>query len=160
MQESKQLIESFYSSFQQKNWKAMQTCYHDEVLFSDPVFRNLYGPEAKAMWHMLVTAGKDLTISFQNIKADGISGSCDWDAHYTFSRTGKKVHNIIHARFDFRGGRIIKHTDSFNLWKWAGMALGPSGTLLGWTPMVKSKIRTTAEKSLSKFILEHPEYKS
>lgn len=147
-------------SFQQKNWKAMQTFYHDQVVFSDPVFRNLIGGEAKAMWHMLAEAGKDLKITFQNIKSDGVTVSCDWDAFYSFSKTGRKVHNVIHARFEFSEGKIIKHLDSFNLWRWAGMALGTSGKLLGWTPIIQSKIRSGARKSLKKFIDEHPEYKS
>ena len=160
MEESKKLIETFYSAFQKKDWRMMQSCYDDAVIFSDPVFRNLKGPEAKAMWHMLALAGKDLTLTFKNITAAGTCGSCDWDAHYSFSRTGRKVHNIIHARFEFKDGKIIKHTDSFDLWKWSSMALGISGALLGWTPLIKSKIRGTAVKSLRKFIEEHPEYKS
>ena len=51
MLETTQLIEKFYINFQQKNWKELQTCYHDKVIFSDPVFRNLEGAKAKAMWH-------------------------------------------------------------------------------------------------------------
>ncbi len=159
MQTSNQLIEKFYTCFQQKDWKGMQACYHDQVIFSDPVFRNLKEGKAKAMWHMLVTAGKDLTISFQHIKTEGTIGSCDWEAQYSFSRTGRKVHNIIHAKFEFREGRIIQHRDSFSLWRWSGMALGPAGLILGWTPFMKSKIRAMAATNLTKFIQEHPEYR-
>ncbi len=159
MLESEKLIEKFYTGFQQKDWKGMQQCYHDKIVFSDPVFKNLKGAEVKAMWHMLTTAGKDLEISFQHIKVDGASGSCDWEAHYTFSLTGKKVHNLIQATFEFSEGKIIRHTDSFNLWRWSGMALGVTGTLLGWSPFVQSKIRKMAGKNLEKFIQEHPEYK-
>ena len=158
MQDTKNLIENFYSHFQQKDWKGMQACYHDKIVFSDPVFRKLKGGEAKAMWHMLAIAGKDLSISFNNVKADGLIGSCDWEAHYTFSRTGRKVHNIIHAKFEFSEGKMIKHTDSFNLWRWSGMALGISGTLLGWSPLIKTKIRAIAESNLKKFITEQPGY--
>lgn len=160
MQETEKLITRFYSCFQQKDWKGMQECYHPEVVFSDPVFRNLKGPEAKAMWHMLATAGKDLSITFQNVKSDGALGSCNWDAHYTFSLTGRKVHNVIHAKFEFSEGRIVRHTDSFNLWRWSSMALGMSGTLLGWTPIIQAKIRSTARRNLAKFIKDHPEYSS
>lgn len=160
MKESEKIIENFYSSFQKKDWKGMQSCYHDHVVFSDPVFNNLKGREAYAMWHMLTEAGKDLEINFHNIKSDGVTASCDWDARYSFSKTGRKVHNLIHARFEFLENKIIKHTDSFNLWRWAGMALGTSGKILGWTPMVQSKIRSGARKSLQKFIDEHPEYKT
>ena len=159
MNDSKKIIENFYTCFQQKDWRRMQSCYHDQVIFSDPVFHNLKGGEAKAMWHMLLEAGKDLKINFQNIKSDGVTASCDWDAYYSFSKTGRKVHNIIHARFEFSEGKIIKHNDSFDLWKWAGMALGTSGKLLGWTPFIQSKIRSGARKSLEKFIENHPEYK-
>ena len=160
MLESRDLIEKFYQSFREKDWRSMQACYHDQIQFSDPVFKNLRGKEAKAMWHMLASAGKDLTISFRRINSDGVTGSCDWDAHYSFSRTGRKVHNVIHARFEFSEGRIIRHTDSFNFWRWAGMALGAAGKLLGWTPFLQLKIRSTANKSLQKFIEEHPEYKT
>ena len=160
MEDSQQLIKRFYTHFQEKDWKGMQGCYHNEILFSDPVFQKLKGGEAKAMWHMLAVAAKDLTVTFQNIKSDGASGSCDWDAHYSFSRTGNQVHNIIHARFEFREGLIIKHNDSFDLWRWSGMALGFSGKLLGWTPLVQGKIRAMADRNLRKFIQEHPEYQS
>ena len=158
MQDSQKLIERFYYCFQQKDWEGMQECYHPEVIFSDPVFRNLKGKQAKAMWHMLTAAGKDLTVSFQHVKSDGASGSCDWEAWYTFSRSGRKVHNRIHAKFEFSDGKIIKHTDSFNLWRWSSMALGLAGILLGWSPLIQMKIRNTAKTNLHQFILQHPEY--
>lgn len=136
----------------------MQACYHDEVVFNDPVFSSLRGKKAKAMWHMLVTAGKDLTITYNHIVADHQKGSCRLEAKYYFSRTGRKVHNIIHANFIFKDEKIIQHTDTFNLWRWSRMALGATGLVLGWTPFVRSKIRFIAQASLAKFIKEHQEY--
>ena len=135
----------------------MQACYHDQIVFSDPVFLGLKGNEAKAMWHMLIEAGKDLSIQYKNIQSQDSAGECDWDAHYTFSRTGRKVHNIIHAKFEFSDGKIIKHTDSFDLWRWSGMALGITGILLGWSPLIRTKIRAAARKNLMRFIQEHKE---
>jgi len=158
MNSNEQLLEKFYTSFQQKNWKGMQECYHSEVVFSDPVFQNLKGKEAFAMWHMLINAGKDLTLAFKNIKANNLTGSCQWDAYYSFSRTGRKVHNIIQAQFTFTDGKITDHTDSFDLWRWSRMALGAPGILLGWSPVIQNKIRGTAKSSLQKFLIEHPEY--
>lgn len=153
------LIEKFYQSFQQKDFRTMQSCYHDAVLFSDPVFQHLQGNEAKAMWHMLVMGGKDLELTYRDITADGFQGSCHWEATYTFSGSGRKVHNIIEARFEFKDGKIIHHTDDFDLWKWSRMALGTPGIVLGWSPFLKNKIRKMAAANLSKFIAAHPEYK-
>jgi ketosteroid isomerase-like protein len=150
-----QLVTKFYTAFQNKDWKTMQSCYHDDIVFSDPVFQNLKGNEAKAMWHMLVSAGKDLKLDFSNVKVNDQTGSCHWEAYYTFSRTGRKVHNIIDASLEFKDGKIIKHTDVFDLWRWSGMALGISGKLLGWSPIVRNKVRGIAQANLKKFMKEN-----
>lgn len=154
----KEVIEKFYTSFQQLDWRGMQSCYDDAVIFSDPVFQHLEGGQAKAMWHMLASAAKDLKVTFSNVRVEGGRGSCDWEAWYTFSRTGRPVHNRIHAEFEFSNRRIVRHTDTFDLTRWAGMALGLPGVLLGWTPMIKNKIRATASSGLTRFLGSHPEY--
>jgi len=130
----------------------MQSLYHPQAHFSDPVFTSLDSSGVKAMWQMLVTAGKDLRITFQDVKADDKSGSCHWEAWYTFSRTGKKVHNIIDASFEFKDGLILNHKDRFDFWRWSRQALGLPGWLLGWSPLVKNKVRNTASSGLRKFI--------
>ena len=130
----------------------MQSLYHPQAQFSDPVFTSLDSAGVKAMWQMLVTAGKDLRITFQDIKADDKRGSCHWEAWYTFSRTGKKVHNIIDASFEFKDGLILSHRDRFDFWRWSRQALGISGLLLGWSPIVRNKVRDTASSGLRKFM--------
>ena len=137
----------------------MQACYHEEATFTDPVFQNLNSKEVKAMWHMLAAAAQDLKVIFGEVKASDKEGTCQWQAWYIFSRTGKRVHNIIEARFEFKEGKIIRHIDTFDLWRWSRMALGAPGVLLGWTPIIKNKIRATARKGLTRFIDEHPQYK-
>jgi len=154
----KELIESFYRAFHRRDWKGMQACYHDRVVFSDPVFPHLDGHRAKAMWHMLTTSARELSVTFSNVTADPIHGSCDWEARYLFSKTGRQVHNKIHASFEFVDGKIFRHADSFDLTRWAGMAFGLPGKVIGWTPWMQNKIRSTAAASLAKFMDSHPEY--
>lgn len=156
---NEETIKTFYTAFQNKDWKTMQNCYHETASFSDPVFPNLNGKQTKAMWHMLVAASTDLKITFTHINVSGQTGSCHWEAFYTFSKTGRKVHNKIDARFEFKDGLIVKHTDYFDLWKWTGMALGLSGKLLGWTSFVRNKVRAMAGQNLEKFQTENPQYR-
>ena len=130
----------------------MNACYAPDVVFSDPVFPGLRGDEARAMWQMLCERGKDLALTFDQIKADDRTGSAHWEATYTFSGSGRRVHNVIDAAFDFQAGRIVRHTDSFDLWKWAGMALGPRGQWLGWLPPVQAAIRQNARRGLEAFM--------
>ena len=84
--------------------------------------------------------------------ADGDAGTAHWLADYTFTQTGKKVHNDVRAAFRFRDGLIVDHVDTFDFPKWARQALGTTGLLLGWTPMVRNKVRHTARAGLDKFL--------
>lgn len=127
-------------------------CYAPEVTFSDPVFPALKGDAARGMWRMLCARGKDLRIEFSAAQADERSGSAHWEAWYTFTSTGKPVHNVIDATFTFSNGLIVSHVDRFDLYRWSRQALGPTGVLLGWTPLVHNKIRRTAARSLESFL--------
>jgi len=146
------LLTGFYNAFAAKDGAAMAGAYARDARFSDPVFTDLRGPEVGAMWQMLCSRAADLRIEASRIAADDINGSAHWEAWYTFGKTGRKVHNVIEATFEFQDGRIVTHTDSFDLWRWAGMALGPSGRLLGWTPFLQNAVRREARAGLDKYM--------
>jgi ketosteroid isomerase-like protein len=150
---NQEILSKFYSSFQQGDVETMCALYHPDATFSDPVFRNLNSEEVKAMWRMLLErANGQLTIEFHSVLEAEDTTSAIWEARYPFSQTGRKVHNIIKAKMVFRDGKIILHQDTFNLWKWAGMALGIPGYLLGWSPIIRNKIRKNARKALIKYM--------
>jgi len=147
-----ELINTFYTCFQNKDYKGIQACYADNAFFSDPVFKNLDALEVKSMWEMFCKKGKHLRIEFANVAATEKEGSADWTAYYTFSQTGKKVINRIHANFKFQDGKIVEHIDSFNFYNWAKQALGIPGLLLGWTSFIKTKVQKAAMKNLEAFM--------
>lgn len=158
MTEYENLINHFYKSFNQRDYQSMAECYHNDLLFNDPVFQNLDFKKSCAMWHMLSERGKDLRIETSNVKINGENGQCRWDAWYSFSANGNKVHNIITAVFEFRDGKIVKHNDHFDFWRWSRQALGFPGLLLGWTPLLQNKVRKKAMDGLDKFIASHANY--
>ena len=147
-----ELVRDFYTCLANRDARGMAACYHPAVNFSDEVFTNLEGAQARAMWQMLCERGKDLKIEFRDIKADDSTGSAHWEAWYTFSPTGRHVHNKIDARFEFRGGKIFRHRDTFDFQDWAAQALGPKGLLLGWSGFLKKRVRAQAAKSLAEFM--------
>ncbi|MEA3502450.1 MAG: nuclear transport factor 2 family protein [Actinomycetota bacterium] len=152
------LITSFYDAFERRDHAGMNACYHPDIHFSDPVFTDLHGSEVKAMWHMLCQRGAGLDVTFRDVHADGDTGRAHWEARYTLSKGGNEIHNVVDASFEFRDGLIIRHRDEFDLYAWTRMALGSIGTLLGWSPPIQNKVRTTAGDNLRRFIAEHPEY--
>jgi ketosteroid isomerase-like protein len=132
MSDNKQIIEKFYTAFQQLDYKSMQSCYSDDIIFSDPVFLLLKGIEAKAMWEMLCKNARDFSLSFSDIELiDHEYATCSWTAAYTFSRTGRRVVNNIKAFMRLKDGKIIEHSDGFRLSTWAAQALGWKGVLFG-----------------------------
>jgi ketosteroid isomerase-like protein len=140
------LIDRFYASFAKRDAMAMAACYAPDAHFRDPIF-DVKGADVPAMWTMLCEAGRDLEIEWRDVRADDASGSAHWEPRYTFSVTGRKVHNLIDARFTFRDGLIVTHTDTFNLWRWSRMAIGPKAVVLGWTPFVKKAIKSEARRN-------------
>ncbi len=161
MNNNQELITKFYTAFQQKDYAGMIACYHPDIHFSDPVFTDLHGNQAKAMWHMLCERGQDLQVVFSDVvataSADEGNGRAHWEATYTFS-TGRKVHNVVDAAFAFQDGLIIRHQDRFDLWRWTRMVLGPMGLFLGWSPLVQNRVRETARVGLEKFVVTQSEY--
>ena len=154
MHANAELINRFYTSFQTRDGAGMGACYHPRASFSDPVFPDLDAAHARAMWAMLCERASDLQIELVSSVANDTAGHARWEAWYTFSGTGRAVHNRIEAHFTFDGGTILAHRDAFDLWAWAGQALGPKGRLLGWTPMVKNAIRRQAAVSLERYMAD------
>jgi ketosteroid isomerase-like protein len=153
MNNNQQLIEKFYTAFQKLDYQTMNSCYSEDIVFSDPVFLVLKGDEAKAMWEMLCKNAKDFSLTFSDIELlDEEYATCKWTATYTFSKTGKKVVNKIKAYMKFKDGKIIEHSDAFRLSTWAAQALGWKGVLLGWTGFMKRAVQKNARKNLQKFI--------
>ncbi len=149
----KSTIDNFYAAFKNQDAEAMVACYHKDIRFEDPAFGVLEGDRASNMWRMLLAPaeGKDFTVTYSDIAFDEPKGTAHWEAKYTFSQTGRKVHNKIDAQFNFKDGKIITHKDSFDLHNWASQAMGFKGRLLGGTGFFKRKLQTQTNKLLEKF---------
>ena len=142
------VVQRFYAAFDRRDGEAMAACYAPDAHFRDPVFGDLTGAEAGAMWRMLTRTARDLKVELVDYDAQ----SAHWIASYTFSATGRPVVNDVHARFKLADGLIVDHVDSFSFWKWSRQAIGTKGLLLGWTPFLRGKIGGTARAGLDKFI--------
>lgn len=153
MNNNKQVIEKFYSAFQRLDYKTMQSCYSDDIVFSDPVFMVLNGDEVRSMWEMLCKNARDFSLTFSDIELiDDEYATCSWTANYIFSKTGNRVVNEIKAFMRLKDGKIIEHSDGFRLSTWAAQALGWKGVLFGWTGFMKRGIQKNARKNLVYFM--------
>ncbi len=150
------LLERFYSAFRDLDADTMAACYSADASFEDPVFSLHGAAEIGAMWRMLCTAvadkGRaDWRLEFSEIDADELHGTAHWEPRYRFSATGRMVHNVIDAGFVFHDGLIQHHHDRFSFWRWSRQALGAPGWLLGWSPLLRGKVRAQAARNLQRF---------
>jgi ketosteroid isomerase-like protein len=143
-----ELIQRFYAAFDKHDGDTMAACYAPDAHFHDPVFQDLTGTEAGQMWRMLTSRADDLTVELADHISAGDTGTAHWIAHYTFTQTGRKVVNDIHASFKFKDGLIVDHHDHFDFTKWARQAIGLPGLL----PPVRSTVRKKARAGLDEFI--------
>ncbi len=151
-------LEKFYTAFAQLDTDTMATCYAPDASFDDEAFSLRGQSQVMGMWRMLceTTQAKalaDWRLVYSGVQADANTGKAHWEADYRFSATGRLVHNVIDGVFEFNDqGLITRHRDSFNFWRWSHQALGTPGLLLGWTPFLRQKVRSTAAANLQKFM--------
>lgn len=146
-----ELIVRLYAAFARLDGDEMAECYSPWARFSDPVFTDLHEKEPGAMWRMLTGRARDLRVTLVEHEADHERGWARWTADYTFS-TGRRVHNDVRARFRFEDGWIAEHIDSFSFYAWSRQGLGPLGTVLGWTPLLRNMVRGKARADLQAFM--------
>ncbi len=150
--DNKEIIENFYQAFASKDIEKMLSYYADDIHFYDPAFGKLEGADVKNMWRMLNERSKgNLIITFKNVRANVKTGTAEWQAEYNYRITGRKVTNKISAEFEFKDGKIISHTDNFDIWEWCKQALGWQGYLLGWTSFMQNKIREKTNHLLNDY---------
>ena len=151
-QENLDLLDRFYAAFDRHDGDAMAACYTADATFSDPVFTDLGAGEPGAMWRMLTARSSDLSVELVDRAAAADTGSAHWIARYTFAQTGRQVVNDVRSTFRFRDGLIAEQRDDFDLYRWTRQAFGPTGVILGWTPIVQGGVRRKARASLDQFL--------
>ncbi len=153
MHDHEEIVRRFYTAFSGLDAAAMNSCYADNIIFSDPVFGLLEGLEVVAMWEMLCGNARDFSLHFSDIQSvDHEYITCRWTATYTFSKTGRQVTNHVKAFIRIVDGKITEHSDGFRLSTWISQALGWKGVLLGWTGWMKRKIQLNARRNLAAFM--------
>ena len=151
-------IKTLYTAFARLDGEAMQECYAKDASFEDEVFKLQGREQVGGMWRMLCDATKAKGRDVWRLETSNITqNSAHWEAHYRFSATGRMVHNVIDASFEFApDGLIRRHRDRFDFHRWSRQALGLPGLLLGWTPMLRKGIQDKAAKNLAAYLAKHP----
>ena len=148
---TREVVERLYRCFATRDGDGMAACYADVAHFSDPVFPYFDGPGVRAMWRMLLGRSRGLDSTVDGLDVTGDRAVARWTARYTFAATGRPVVNRVTSTITVAGERITHQRDDFDFHRWARQALGVTGLLLGWTPLVRNKVRRMAAANLATF---------
>ena len=147
-------IERLYAAFAELDSAAMQACYAEGATFDDEAFSLRGREQIGGMWRMLCEAVRAKGRAEWKLELSAVTDrGAHWEPTYLFSATGRLVHNVIDAEFEFdAAGLITRHRDHFDFWRWARQALGAPGLLLGWTPFLRAQVRAQAASNLKRFL--------
>ncbi len=153
-QDAGQVAKAFYTALSARDARTMGALYADDAHFSDPIFPDLDAAHARAMWAMLFSSGSDLAVDHEILSNSLRQAVVRWTARYRFSRTGLPVVNVVTATLDVENGLIRRHRDKFSFYRWASQALGLPGRLIGWSPIIKARVRAQAAARLKAYIAQ------
>lgn len=146
------LLNKLFNALNQRNAAAMTSCYHANATFHDIAFDLRGRREIGDMWRMICTS--DIRATFEVVDANDGGARVSVVDDYTFSDTGRPVHNVIDSRFRFDHGLIVEQRDNCDPHAWGAMAIGGvGGFIAGRVPALR---RRKAKRKLAKFVAEHP----
>ena len=153
MNSNKELINNFFSAFQQLDSRSMAGCYTDSIVFFNPLFGLLSATEVNGMWEMFCTTAIDFSLTYGNIQQlDEEYYTCDWVATYRLPVSNRRVVSKVRANMRLAEGKIIEHSDAFSVHQWSKQALGLSGELFGWNSFFQRGLQNRAKKKLNEFL--------
>ncbi len=145
------VVQRFYDAFTVRDHYTMGLLYAEHATFSDPVFPLLNAKGTRLMWQMLLSRAEDFEVEVEILEDTASRIRANWVARYTFTATGRPVTNRVKTEMQLVAGKIVRQQDTFSFWHWSAQALGAKGALLGWTPLVRNKVRAQASAALRDF---------
>ena len=151
------VADAFYQAMAARDFLAMSELYAD-----------CFDIHRSCLWHArcrkyprhvahVVVAQQGYCRQPYDISASDTQAVTRWVAHYSFGKTGRPVKNTILATMEIRDGKIIRHSDDFDMQDWLKQALGWPGVLFGWLPLFRSKVSAGAQAQLAAFIEKEKE---
>lgn len=150
---NKQVVEKFYEAFSRRNAAIMNSCYAEDIVYSNPVYGLLQGQEVHCMWELFCKEVHHFSLTFGTItEIDEEYITCNWTAKYNDIVTGRQIIKKAKAFMRINKGIIVEHSDAFNINTWMTQHFGWKGYLFGWTYYMKRSVFKKARKRLKTYM--------
>ncbi len=144
------VAQRFYEAFTVRDHYTMGLLYAEHATFSDPVFQLLNAKGTRLMWQMLLSrAEDDFGIEYRHSRRRTFTCTCQLGCavhvlrHRTAGEEPCDDRDAAGRRQDRAAGRHVQPVALVFASAWAQKA-----RLLGWTPIVRNKIRAQASAAL------------
>lgn len=155
MHTNEKLIHCYLRALRERDLQTMQMCYHGSITYEDDLFRELRKEEVGAMWEMRFGENPVWEVEYREVEASNVWGRAYWTLTYGHSKSGKPRRRHIVARFTFYEGKILYHSDAFNLYNWVKETQGAWWRFLVWFSPFRYFLRAGAHRRLKRFQETH-----
>jgi ketosteroid isomerase-like protein len=153
MDSNRELIRTFFSAFQNRNFEAMRNCCNDNLVYFDPLYHFLNGEHVLSMWKCRYAYVEKFCLEFSDIVTDDNEYyTIQYHLSYVAEETGKVVNQTIKSYMRVLSGKIVEHSDAFSIHQWSSMVYGTIAKLIGWNRFYQNRLKKNARKKLLKFI--------
>lgn len=146
-------ITAFYTALRRADTHAMLELYSPDASFEDPMFGLLDARQARGMWRMLTRSGQGVKVALSHVWANDTDGGAHVDSEFVFPQTGRTVNNHVEASFKFDGGKMVHHSEAYDLHAWIRMALGVPSV----TPELEAQFRGQFQGGLAQMLAAMPD---
>ncbi len=103
-------LASFFDTFSESSLEKLNTVYHPDVQFNDPINAAKGIEQLHRVYKDLFTQLRDIEIKVRDQAGNSDLGFLRWTMDYRFRRHDRTIEGATHARFD-EGGLVKAQTD-------------------------------------------------
>lgn len=149
------VVDRFFEALRRADTRVVDSCYHSQISYSDPLFEDLRGALVPLRWRMLLTQVDGFSLEHALVFADERKAQVQWTANYRLK--GREIRIPILSTLAIWDDLIVRQVDEYDFWQYCRQARGLGGFLLGGTEPFQNTVKRRARRELERFATSAPE---
>jgi SnoaL-like domain len=141
-----QAVEALLRAIEQQDREALQTCYHESVSYSTPLFPDLRKEMVLDAWDLIYDGMESFAIEHEFIFADERKAQLAWRC--TYQRNQRHVVFPGMSTFSLWDDKIVRQVDEWAFASWARRQFGVKAWLFSWSKRFQRHCQDTAVAQL------------
>ena len=147
-------MDRFFEALRRADTNVIDSCYHPQISYSDPLFEDLRGARVALRWRMLLKQADSFSLEHSLVFADERKAQVQWTANYRLK--GRAISIPMLSTLAIWDDLIVRQVDEYDFWQYCRQAQGVAGVLLGGLEPYQKTIKRRARRELERFATSAP----